>query len=66
MEGERIVFTHEVEPEYGLRVLASGEVDESVLDALDLYIKLQKSVWAFRRNPIRRRNEALPRSRARE
>ncbi len=42
MEGERIVFTHEIEPSHGVRVLASGEVDESVLDALDLYIKLQK------------------------
>jgi hypothetical protein len=42
MEGERIVFTHEMEPAHGVRVLASGDVDESLLDALDLYIKLQK------------------------
>jgi hypothetical protein len=42
MEGERIVFTHEIEPAHGVRVLASSEVDASVLDALDLYIKLQK------------------------
>jgi len=42
MEGERIVFSHEVEPGHGVRILASGEVDESVLDALDLYIQLQK------------------------
>ena len=42
MEGERIVFTHEVEPTHGVRVLATGEIDDSVLDALELYIQLQK------------------------
>lgn len=42
MEGERIVFTHEIEPSHGVRVLASGQVDESMLDALELYIQLQK------------------------
>jgi hypothetical protein len=42
MEGERIVFTHEIEPTHGVRVLASGEVDDSMLDALELYIQLQK------------------------
>jgi hypothetical protein len=42
MEGERIVFTHEIEPTHGVRILASGEVDDSMLDALELYIQLQK------------------------
>jgi hypothetical protein len=42
MEGERVVFTHEIEPTHGVRILASGEVDESMLDALGLYIELQK------------------------
>jgi ribosomal protein S19E (S16A) len=42
MEGERIVFTHEVEPAHAVRILASGEIDESVLDALELYVQLQK------------------------
>lgn len=42
MEGERIVFSHEIEPAHGVRVLASGEVDASMLDALELYIQLQK------------------------
>jgi len=32
MEGERIAYTHEVEPQHGVRILASGQVDESVLD----------------------------------
>jgi len=42
MEGERIVFTHEIEPTHGVRILASGEIDDSVIDALELYIQLQK------------------------
>ena len=42
MEGERIVFTHEIEPSHGVRILATGEVDESLLDALELYVQLQK------------------------
>ena len=42
MEGERIVFTHEIEPTHGVRILASDEIDDSVIDALELYIQLQK------------------------
>jgi len=42
MEGERIVFTQEIEPTHGVRVIASGEVDNSLLDALDSYVDLQK------------------------
>jgi hypothetical protein len=42
MESERVVFTHEIEPTHGVRILASGDVDDSVLDALELYIQLQK------------------------
>jgi hypothetical protein len=42
MEGERVIFSHEIEPSHGVRVVASGEVDDSVLDALELYIQLQK------------------------
>ena len=41
-EGERIVFTHELEPSHGVRVLASGDVDATMIDALELYIQLQK------------------------
>lgn len=50
MEGERIVFTHEVEPSHGVRILASGDVDDSVLDALELYIQLQKKRLERERN----------------
>jgi hypothetical protein len=42
MEGERVVFTHEIEPSHGVRIVASGNVDSDVLDALELYLKLQK------------------------
>jgi hypothetical protein len=42
MEGERVVFTHEVEPSHGVRILVSGEVDDSTLDALEIYIQLQR------------------------
>ena len=40
MEGERVVFTHEVEPGHGIRVIACGAVDAEVLGALEMYIKL--------------------------
>ena len=43
MEGERIVFTHEVEPEHGVRVVASGDVDGPVLAALDTYVQQQRN-----------------------
>lgn len=42
MDGERIVFSHEIEPSHGVRILASGDMDDSVLDALDSCIELQK------------------------
>jgi hypothetical protein len=51
MEGERIVFMHEIEPSLGVRILASGEVDESVLDALELYVQLQKKPMERERQP---------------
>jgi hypothetical protein len=42
MEGERIVFTHEVEPEHGVRIVASGAVDEELIDAVEMFLDLQK------------------------
>ena len=47
MEGERIVFTHEIEPSHGVRVLASGNVDSAVLDALDVYVNQQRERFAM-------------------
>jgi hypothetical protein len=42
MEGERVVFTHEVEPEHGVRIVASGAVDGELIDAVEMFLELQK------------------------
>ena len=42
MDGERIVFTEETNPQVYLKVIASGDVDGSLLDALSDYIKRQR------------------------
>ncbi len=42
MEGERIVFAHEIEPAHAVRVVASGEIDDSILEALAAFIDLQQ------------------------
>lgn len=42
MYGERIIFTHEVEPEHGVRIVASGAVDEELIDAVEMFLELQK------------------------
>jgi hypothetical protein len=39
---ERIVFSHEIEPKHAVRIIAVGEVDESLLDALQLFVELQR------------------------
>jgi hypothetical protein len=42
MEGERVVFTEESDPERYVKLIASGELDESLLDALSDYVKRQR------------------------
>jgi hypothetical protein len=42
MDGERIVFTEETNPQDYLKLIASGDVDETMLDALEDYVKRQK------------------------
>jgi hypothetical protein len=42
MDGERIVFTEETNPQNYLKLVASGEVDEVMLEALEDYVKRQK------------------------
>lgn len=39
---ERVVFTHEVDPEHHVRLVVSGDVDEEVIDAVELFIELQR------------------------
>jgi hypothetical protein len=49
MEGERLVFAHEIEPSRIVRILASGEVDDAALDAPELYIQLSRKLLTERR-----------------
>jgi hypothetical protein len=42
MDGERVVFTEESNPQNYLKLVASGEVDETMLEALEDYVKRQK------------------------
>jgi len=42
IEGERIVFTEEVDSQQYVKVIARGEVNESLLDALQDYVRRQK------------------------
>jgi hypothetical protein len=42
MEGERVVFTHEVEPQHGVRIVASSAVYEDVIEAVEAFITLQR------------------------
>jgi hypothetical protein len=42
MDGERVVFTEESNPQNYLKLVASGEVDETMLEALEGYVKRQK------------------------
>jgi hypothetical protein len=42
MEGERVVFTEETSPQQYVKLVASGDFDESLLDALQDFVKRQK------------------------
>jgi hypothetical protein len=42
MDGERVVFTEETNPQNYLKLVASGDVDETMLEALEDYVKRQK------------------------
>jgi hypothetical protein len=42
MAGERIVFTEESNPQSYLKLIASGDVDGTMLEALEDYVKRQK------------------------
>jgi hypothetical protein len=47
MDGERIVFTEESNPQNYLKLIASGDVDETMLEALEDYVKRQKKRLAL-------------------
>ncbi|WP_316232717.1 hypothetical protein [Bradyrhizobium sp. SZCCHNPS2010] len=42
MDGERVVFTEETNPQNYLKLIASGEIDETMLEALEDYVRRQK------------------------
>lgn len=42
MEGERVVFTDEIEPNHHVRLVVSGAVDKDILDSLEDYVDRQK------------------------
>jgi hypothetical protein len=42
MDGERVVFVEETTPSQYLKLVANGEMDESLLEALEDYVKRQK------------------------
>jgi hypothetical protein len=42
MDGERVVFTEESNPQQYVKLIVSGDVDEALLDALQDYVKRQK------------------------
>jgi len=42
MQGERVVFTEENNPQTYVKLIASGEVDDTLLEALEDYVKRQR------------------------
>jgi len=42
MPGERVVFVEENNPQQYVKLVASGDVDATLLDALQDYVKRQK------------------------
>jgi len=42
MDGERVAFTEEGQPGQYLKLVASGEVDDTMLEALEDYVKRQR------------------------
>jgi hypothetical protein len=42
MEGERAVFTEETNPQTYVKLVASGVVDDTLLEALEDYVKRQR------------------------
>jgi hypothetical protein len=42
MESEHVVFTEETDPQNYVKLVASGAVDDSLLEALEDYVKRQR------------------------
>jgi hypothetical protein len=54
--GERIVFTEEGNPNQYLKLVASGDVDDTLLEALEDFVKRQRKRLA-RSKPVGRHDE---------
>jgi hypothetical protein len=52
MEGERIAFTEEGQPGQYLKLIASGEVDDTMLEALEDFVKRQRKRLAILSTPM--------------
>jgi hypothetical protein len=50
MDGERVAFTEEGQPGQYLKLVASGEVDDTMLEALEDFVKRQRKRLAARTN----------------
>src|SRR5258705_431410 len=59
MEGERVVFIEETNPQQYVKLVASGDVDETLLDALQDYVKRQKKRLGIS-EPDRRSEDSKP------
>lgn len=51
MDGERVVFTEEGTPNQYLKLVASGEVDDVLLEALEDFVKRQRKRLAAPKKP---------------
>ncbi len=54
MDGERIAFTEEGQPGQYLKLVAAGEVDDTLLEALEDYVKRQRKRLAILKTPAGR------------
>jgi hypothetical protein len=52
MDGERVAFTEEGQPGQYLKLIASGDVDDSMLEALEDFVKRQRKRLAAPKAPI--------------
>lgn len=52
MESERIAFTEEAQPGQYLKLVASGPLDDSMLEALEDFVKRQRKRLAAPQPPL--------------
>lgn len=60
MEGERVVFTEEGQPNQYLKLVASGPIDDGLLEALEDFVKRQRRRLEFLNRPAGMAPRPLP------